>query len=414
MNPIEVEFSENEQNIESDFTEGTRFLNGKDGKDGEDGNDGIDGKDGAEGKSAYDVALQNGFEGTEEEWLESLKGQDGKHAYVFTSAGSSTSYTATIDGYTEYSVGDLFVMIPHVASTSTSPKLNINGLGAYSIQRRAYNSTIKALRASGCIAKGFPQLLVFTGSYFIAISQYQPYGGTDFYTTIAVSKGGTGKASWTANRLIYASGSATLSQIYPPSEDSVLMQNSNSAPYWKTKAAFTSGLMIYKGVHTDTNKTPLLVTGHTYKFANDVTVVAPSEITEITYLLDSNSYMYCYEYGIEIYSNLDNSCFNELTKVLPSQYVNGYSTEPFTLIIIPKSNEENSTPYVFHCTSSFSYEYEYEGITDYWAEISGSWQDGIYPTSGLSSGQYITFRIPTGTYPAGTYVCTGADWELLI
>lgn len=28
---------------------------------------------GADGKSAYEVALDNGFEGTEEEWLESLK-----------------------------------------------------------------------------------------------------------------------------------------------------------------------------------------------------------------------------------------------------------------------------------------------------------------------------------------------------
>lgn len=29
------------------------------------------------GKSAYEVALSNGFEGTEQEWLESLKGEDG-------------------------------------------------------------------------------------------------------------------------------------------------------------------------------------------------------------------------------------------------------------------------------------------------------------------------------------------------
>lgn len=30
------------------------------------------------GKSAYEIAVENGFEGTEEEWLESLKGDDGK------------------------------------------------------------------------------------------------------------------------------------------------------------------------------------------------------------------------------------------------------------------------------------------------------------------------------------------------
>lgn len=32
---------------------------------------------GGDGLSAYEIALRNGFEGTEEEWLESLKGEDG-------------------------------------------------------------------------------------------------------------------------------------------------------------------------------------------------------------------------------------------------------------------------------------------------------------------------------------------------
>ena len=36
-----------------------------------------DGKDGENGKSAYEIALQNGFVGTETDWLESLKGQKG-------------------------------------------------------------------------------------------------------------------------------------------------------------------------------------------------------------------------------------------------------------------------------------------------------------------------------------------------
>lgn len=33
---------------------------------------------GADGKSAYEVAVENGFEGTESEWLESLKGEQGE------------------------------------------------------------------------------------------------------------------------------------------------------------------------------------------------------------------------------------------------------------------------------------------------------------------------------------------------
>lgn len=36
-----------------------------------------DGKRGRDGESAYEIAVRHGFEGTEEEWLESLKGSDG-------------------------------------------------------------------------------------------------------------------------------------------------------------------------------------------------------------------------------------------------------------------------------------------------------------------------------------------------
>lgn len=37
----------------------------------------ISGGGGGEGKSAYDIAVENGFEGTEQEWLDSLKGEKG-------------------------------------------------------------------------------------------------------------------------------------------------------------------------------------------------------------------------------------------------------------------------------------------------------------------------------------------------
>ena len=42
---------------------------------------GLDGKDGANGKSAYDLAVENGFTGSVTEWLASLGGRDGKSAY---------------------------------------------------------------------------------------------------------------------------------------------------------------------------------------------------------------------------------------------------------------------------------------------------------------------------------------------
>ncbi|WP_295218394.1 hypothetical protein [Ruminococcus sp.] len=67
--------------------DGKDGINGKDGADGAPGQDGIDGQNGADGhdgvngidgKSAYEIAVANGFIGTESEWLESLQGKDGR------------------------------------------------------------------------------------------------------------------------------------------------------------------------------------------------------------------------------------------------------------------------------------------------------------------------------------------------
>lgn len=56
--------------------------------------DGV-GRDGTDGKSAYEVAVSEGFKGTKEEWLASLKGatgDDGKSAYQ---VAVETGYTGT-------------------------------------------------------------------------------------------------------------------------------------------------------------------------------------------------------------------------------------------------------------------------------------------------------------------------------
>ena len=61
-----------------DGRNGVDGLPGKDGKNGADGLSGRDGIDGIDGKSAYIIAVDHGFSGTETEWLQSLKGADGK------------------------------------------------------------------------------------------------------------------------------------------------------------------------------------------------------------------------------------------------------------------------------------------------------------------------------------------------
>lgn len=55
---------------------------GKDGEDGKPGKDGIDGDDGQPGKSAYQIAVEKGFTGTAEEWLATLRGNDGETPHI--------------------------------------------------------------------------------------------------------------------------------------------------------------------------------------------------------------------------------------------------------------------------------------------------------------------------------------------
>ena len=57
------------ENIEQRANNGE--FNGKDGENGKDG------KDGMPGKSAYEIAIDGGYEGTEAQWIASLKGEKG-------------------------------------------------------------------------------------------------------------------------------------------------------------------------------------------------------------------------------------------------------------------------------------------------------------------------------------------------
>ena len=57
------------------------------------------GGSGAAGKSAYEIAVDNGFVGTETEWLESLKGAEGTNGATFTPyVSSSGELSWTNDG----------------------------------------------------------------------------------------------------------------------------------------------------------------------------------------------------------------------------------------------------------------------------------------------------------------------------
>lgn len=57
--------------------QGPQGPEGPEGPQGPQGDPGLKGDQGEDGRSAYQIAVQNGFEGTEQEWLASLKGPKG-------------------------------------------------------------------------------------------------------------------------------------------------------------------------------------------------------------------------------------------------------------------------------------------------------------------------------------------------
>ena len=100
------------EGTESEWLESLKGRDGTDGTDGTDGADGENGADGKDGKSAYEIAVQNGFEGTEPEWLDSLKGDQ-------------------IDAYTKEETDAKFVTAPQIWTDSNQFKFGIDENGNY-------------------------------------------------------------------------------------------------------------------------------------------------------------------------------------------------------------------------------------------------------------------------------------------
>lgn len=82
-----------------------KTLQGAGALKGEPGRDGVDGQDGADGKSAYDIWLEQGNTGTEEDFLNSLKGESVGEIYscscevIYNSDGTSevSNFTGDFD-----------------------------------------------------------------------------------------------------------------------------------------------------------------------------------------------------------------------------------------------------------------------------------------------------------------------------
>ena len=106
--------------------------------------------------------------------------------------GSGSEYKVSIDGITELKTGISFVMIPHTDSTTSTPKLNLNGLGAKYIRRRASSSSGTTSNDSSIdwLSANKPVLVSYDGNFWIA-DLVKP-DANDILGVVPIANGGTG------------------------------------------------------------------------------------------------------------------------------------------------------------------------------------------------------------------------------
>ena len=129
------------------------------------------------------------------------KGGGGGLPTVTATSSDGVAYTGTADGIEALTAGVAVVFVSSKASASTTPTLNINGLGAKGIRRRLSNlaSTPQAGYANTWLTANKAFLLVYDGSYWI-VDGYTKPASADLYGTVSVEKGGTGATTAAAAR----------------------------------------------------------------------------------------------------------------------------------------------------------------------------------------------------------------------
>lgn len=152
-------------------------------------------------KSAYDIAVENGYSGTESEWLESLHGEQGKTgettlpvaraesgdgiAYAATDAESGCTLPNVQTGSEEMWVGKgrQIVFIPYYQNQTNAPTLQINGGEVIPIRMRApsnqgtsnYVPDATLPVPVGALMRGVPYTMTFCGKYWLVDSMVMPF-----------------------------------------------------------------------------------------------------------------------------------------------------------------------------------------------------------------------------------------------
>lgn len=126
---------------------------------------------------------------------------------VVTTSGTGSAYTATVTGITSLTAGISFIIIPHVVSTSATPTLNVNGLGAKTIRRRlsAIATGVQSGYTTSWLAVNIPYRVIYDGTYWIVEGNTKP-SASDLYGAVPVEKAGVATGGTAGQVLAKKSG----------------------------------------------------------------------------------------------------------------------------------------------------------------------------------------------------------------
>lgn len=112
---------------------------------------------------------------------------------VLGTSNDGATYTGTAVGITELTAGLTISFIPQRTSSTESPTLNINSLGAKSIKRKLSTGTASLLNGGSAtwFYTGYPVILQYDGTYWVSKDHTRP-SASDLYGQVKVANGGTG------------------------------------------------------------------------------------------------------------------------------------------------------------------------------------------------------------------------------
>lgn len=196
---------------------------------------------------------------------------------IVTTSGDGSAYTATVDGISALTAGMKVTIIPHVTSTTMSPTLNVNNLGAKSIRMPiTYNSSATSVGSvTSWIVKNIPITVEYDGTYWKTISCPRP-SAQYLYGTVPVGNGGTGLTSVTANSFLIGNGASNM--IEASSDDVLDLITAGNIDVTK------------QGLNTYVN---IGVTG----FEEDTSVIINGDLTVVGALSTTGGYKLYYESG---------------------------------------------------------------------------------------------------------------------